>query len=205
MALFHRCKTFLGRKFRYISGTEILTSVGVLIILIVISFSKFKLPHYLNSLFPILAVLVSGYITELHQKNRRRVLKVLVSFQYVVLTLGTVFILFLIFWAFSMPHVGIILCYLFLLVGLCFLITTSMVKARKLVITSVYFMILINFCLHTQFYPRLLLYQAGNNTAKIIQSENIEEESVFRLAGDPSWSLDFYTKRITPILRLDFF
>ena len=44
---------------------------------------------------------------------------------------------------------------------------------------------------------------SGNNAAQIINEEAIDPNSVFILAGRPSWSLDFYTRRITPILDLD--
>ncbi|WP_062053939.1 ArnT family glycosyltransferase [Aquimarina longa] len=203
IALFTRLRTVFTTKFRYQDNFEILTSIGVLIVMIVISFSKFKLPHYLNSLLPVGSVLVAGYITRLFQTNRERIAKNILRIQYVILTLGSIAILFLIFWAFTMPNVIIILCYLLLITGLCYVITKTMNPYRKLVIISVYFMVLINFCLNTQFYPKLLLYQAGNNAAKIIKTEQINPNSVFMLNGRPSWSLDFYTNRITPIVDIN--
>ena len=198
LALFNRCKELWVSKFVFKPKLEALTSLGVLIVLIVISFSKFKLPHYLNSLLPILSVLVAGYLTELYIKNKKLTAKMLLILQYTLLTLGSIFVLFLIFWAFPMPHVGIVLCYLLLLVGLCYVITTKMGVIRKLIVISVSYMIFINFCLNTQFYPKLLMYQAGNNAARVVNSEGIDRDDVFMLSGRPSWSLDFYTKRITP-------
>lgn len=203
VALFSKLKLLWKVKFTLQPKTEILTSVGVLVVLIVISFSKFKLPHYLNSLLPILSVLVAGYIINLHRNNKAKTANTLLIIQYTILTLGSTFILFLILWAFMPPHVGYMLCYLLLVAGLCYIVITQMQKLRKLVIVSVYFMIFINFCLNTQFYPKLLLYQAGNNAAKIIKSENIIKDDVFMLKDKPSWSLDFYTKRITPNLNIE--
>ncbi|WP_405209174.1 ArnT family glycosyltransferase [Aquimarina sp. LLG6339-5] len=202
LALFNRCRELWVSKFAFKPKLEALTSLGVLTVLIVISFSKFKLPHYLNSLLPILSVLVAGYLTELYNKNKKNSSKVLLILQYIALTVGSVFVLFLIFWAFPMPHVGIVLCYLLLLAGLSYVITTKMGTIRKLIVISVSYMIFINFCLNTQFYPKLLLYQAGNNTARVINSENIDSNNVFKLSGKPSWSLDFYTKRITPTVPI---
>jgi len=202
VAIFNRLKEVYISKFVFHPRLEILTSIGVLAVLIVISFSKFKLPHYLNSLLPVLSVLVAGYIYDLYKKGKKKTTKILLIIQYAVLTLGSIFVLFLMLWAFPMPHVGIILCYLFLLVGLCYVITAVMDRTKRLVIISVYFMVFINFCLNTQFYPKLLLYQAGNNAAKIVNSERIERNDVFMLEGRPSWSLDFYTERITPTVSI---
>lgn len=202
IALYQRCKQLVRIRFRYERNTEMLTSIGVLVVLIVISFSKFKLPHYLNSLLPILSVLVAGFLLDLYNKHRRKLINGLLFFQIGVLMLGSVLLLFLIFWIFPIPHVGLMLCYLLLIVGGIIIMTISINKMRKLIVVSVYFMILINFCLNTQFYPNLLLYQAGNNAAKIIDREKINPEKVFMGEGRPSWSLDFYTQRITPGISL---
>ena len=200
VALFNRLKLVLKLKFSLQPNVEILTSVGVLLVLIVISFSKFKLPHYLNSLLPILSVLVAGYLGSLFSNNKFKTEKILLTIQYITLTLGLLLVFFMSLWAFMPPHMGLILCYLILISGLALIVTTAMEKTRKLVIVSVYFMVVINFCLNTQFYPKLLLYQAGNNAAQIIASEEIPVDDVFIFEGRPSWSLDFYTKRLTPVV-----
>ncbi len=203
LALFSKINQLWRLKFKFRSGVEILTSVGFLLVMVVISFSKFKLPHYLNSLLPVLSVLIGGYIIQLYENNKLKIVGIILKAQYIILIAGSILVLFLIFWAFSMPHVGIILCYLLLFSGLCYIITSEMHSVRRLLMISVYFMIFINFCLNTQFYPRLLLYQAGNNVAKIITTEKIELDKVFMVKGRPSWSLDFYTKRITPTIDIN--
>lgn len=203
MALFTKLKLVFTTRFKYIKGVEILTSVGFFLVMIVISFSKFKLPHYLNSLLPVISVLVAGYIVQLFKIGKEKLAKIILGIQYFVLTSGSILVLFLIFWGFTMPNIGIILCYLLLITGLCYVVTKQMNVYRKIVLISVYFMVLINFCLSTQFYPKLLLYQAGNNAANIIKAENINPENVFILAGKPSWSLDFYTNRITPVVAMN--
>lgn len=202
VVLYHKIKTLWHLKFQYQKGIEILTSIGFLAVMIVISFSKFKLPHYLNSLLPILSILIAGYIVELFENRKIKTTKHLLYIQYFILTLGSLFVLFWIFWAFPMPHVGIILCYVLLIISIVYVISTKIFIYRKLILISVLFMVLINFCLNTQFYPKLLLYQAGNNAAKIIQAEKIDKKDVFMLNGKPSWSLDFYTGQITPKLDI---
>lgn len=202
MALFSRLKRLWNIRFKQEDKVEIFSSIGFLAIMLVVSYSKFKLPHYINSLLPVAAILVSGYLALLHAK-KSKITGILLIIQYVSLGLASLLVVFLVFWAFSLPHYGLILCYTLLILGLAYLILVPMEKTRKLVVISVYFMVLINFCLNTKFYPGLLTYQAGNNAAKIIEKEGIAPDEVFILKGRPSWSLDFYTHRITPVIDLD--
>lgn len=201
LALFSKIKTLFKTGFKYGTEIEIFSSIGFLIIMCVISFSKFKLPHYINSLLPIVSILVSAYLVRLHVEKQRTA-QILLIVQYIVLTLASLIVIYLIFFTFTLPYWSLILCYVLLIIGLVLLVKSAMNVVRKLVVVSVYFMIFINFCLNTHFYPSLLKYQAGNNAAGIIDEEEIDPNAVFILPGRPSWSLDFYTRRITPILDL---
>ncbi len=202
-ALFSRLKMLWITKFKYEKGVEIFTSVGFLLIVIVMGFSKSKLPHYLNSLLPIASILCAGYLVFLFNNKKEKINRVLLLANNIVLILGSVFICFLIFWAFPLPHLIIVLCYLILIAGFYFIFITAMNKVRRIIVVSVYFMVFINFCLNTQFYPNLLKYQAGNNVAKIISSESINPNDIFILNGKSSWSLNFYTKRFTPVVNIE--
>lgn len=204
LALFSRIKLFIVSKFKFQSGIEALTSIGVLIILIVISFSKFKLPHYLNSLLPILSVLVAGYVIGLFEVNKLKTIKILLFIQYFTICLGCGFVLFIIFWSFPLPNLAFIVCDLLLLTVLVRIILSKTNNAKKLILISVYFMILVNFCLNVQFYPKLLQYQAGNNATLLIDNEHVNPKDVYMIDGEyNSWSLDFYTERITPRIKIN--
>ena len=198
MALFSRLRFFILSKFRFQPRTEALTSVGILTILLFISFSESKLPHYLNSLLPVLAVLVAGYMVHLSDVQQNKTLRILLYMQYGILGLGSLFVLFLVFWAFSIPHPLLIGCYAILVAGLFYGIVRPLSPLKRLVVVSVSFMILINCCLNTGFYPKLLTYQAGNNAAVRIHTKQIPKEDIFVLRGGWRWALDFYTRRITP-------
>jgi len=202
LALFSKIKTLFKTGFKYGKEVEVFSSIGFLIIMAVISFSKFKLPHYINSLLPIVSILVAAYLVQLYI-NKQRTARILLIIQYIVLTLASLIAIYLVFFVFDTPYFGLILCYVLLITGLLFHVKSKMNTVRRLVVVSVYFMVFINFCLNTHFYPNLLEYQAGNNAAQIIDEEGIDPNSVFILPGRPSWSLDFYTQRITPILDLD--
>lgn len=203
-ALFSRIKFFIVSKFKFQPGIEALTSIGVLVIMIVISSSKFKLPHYLNSLLPILSVLVAGYVVSLHENNKIKILKTLLNIQYFTITLGSAIVLFVVLWSFPLSNFAFIVCDLIVLTVLVYFILSKTNEAKKLILIAVYFMILINFCLNTQFYSKLLDYQAGNNAALFIDKNQINPKDVFMIEGDyNSWSLDFYTKQITPRIKVN--
>ncbi|TYA74423.1 ArnT family glycosyltransferase [Seonamhaeicola marinus] len=199
-ALFSRVFEFFKTKFSFNKNRETLTSIGLLLALIIMSFSKSKLPHYLNGLLPVASVLVAGYIAYLIENNKHKELSILLKIQYAVLGLGSVLVIFLSFWAF--PSINYILVFglIILLVGLVLLLKKKMEISKKLIVVSVFFMIVINYCLNLQFYPNLLEFQGGSNAAKVVLEEGINPNDIYKIDGKYSWSLDFYTKRLTPSL-----
>lgn len=203
LAFFDRIKSLVKNRLKYVKGLEILTSVGVIIVLFVISTSKFKLPHYLNSLLPILSVLVAGFLINLKDRNSLKTLKVILIVQYVSLTLIAGGVLYLTFWAFGVPSPFLLMIYGILLVVLFLVIREKMELWRKIIFVSVSYVAIINFVLSTHYYPNIMPYQGGNAAAKTIKEEGIEAKDVFLLFGRYSWSLDFYTERNTPRIPLE--
>lgn len=202
LALFSKFKTLIQSGFKI--NQEALTSVGVLIVLIVISFSKFKLPHYLNSLLPILAVLVTGYLIDLYSNRKQKTIKILLHVNFCILTLATAFVILIIFWSFTLPSIPLLICDVLLLGLVFYFIIFRKNSFQKIILVSLCFMIFTNFCLNTQFYPKLLEYQSGITAAKIIDKEKIDTKDVYVMAGDQfSWSLDFYNKSNTKRLEYE--
>jgi 4-amino-4-deoxy-L-arabinose transferase-like glycosyltransferase len=77
--LFDRFRKLITYKGIYVKQN--MTSIGILIILVVISFSSSKLPHYLNSLFPIMSIGVASYLYRLEKRDNRSALKVMWKFR----------------------------------------------------------------------------------------------------------------------------
>lgn len=203
VAIFYRFNQFFKIKFKYTRGFEIVTTVATILILLVISTSKFKLPHYLNSLLPVFSVLVAGYLSEFRNKKDHPVLKFLYFFQVITLVLALTLVVFINFWSFNMPHVALVIAYLILGLLLFMVLLKDMDRLRKIIVVSVGITALINFCLNTQFYPKLLQYQAGNNAAKVLALENANKEDVFILKGNNSWALSFYIKNQIPYVGIE--
>ncbi len=163
--------------------------------------SKSKLPHYMNSLFPILAVLLSGYLVYLYENYKVKQLKILLYIQYFIIALGSILVIIIVTYVFPASYL-LLFVYSILFTILCYFLFKKNVFISKIVMVSVLFAVFVNFSLNTQFYPSLLKYQAGSNMVKIIEDEHINLDNIYILDKHYSWSLNFYTQRATPGMEL---
>lgn len=199
--LFSQLKSWISNKFKQQDNVEFLTIGGVIITLIIMSFSKFKLPHYLNPLIALLAIFLSGYLVRI--ENKRKTLRTFLYILYffsLILTLG---ITLLLGFTFNTPSYYIIISAIAIFIFLVIAIKSKQKDQIKLIGVSVILMCLVNFNLTNYFYPNLLQYQGGLNISKVIKEEQINLDEVYILKERYSWSLDFYTNRNTPQITLD--
>ncbi len=198
VAIFDRTKQFIKIKFKYQNNLEFLTVGGFWLIMLIINMSKSKLPHYMNSLFPVLAVLLSGYLVYLYENSKNKMLKILLGVQYFIVIVGSILAIILITYVFPLPNILLVLSYIILFILLIYALFKKQEIVSKTILISVLFAVFVNFSLNTQFYPNLLKYQAGSNMATIIDKEGININDVYILDKEYSWPLNFYTKRETP-------
>ncbi|WP_440122526.1 ArnT family glycosyltransferase [Tenacibaculum sp. Ill] len=197
--LFYQIKKLVKNKFKSVQDIELLTLGGVLITLLIISFSKFKLPHYLNPLLALFSVFTAGVLYKLQKDNQQKTLKIFVGFVYFMTIVLTIAVVLILCFTFNTPSIltFIISCILFLV--LLFSLIQKENLSKKIVINSVLLMVFINVVLNTYFYPELLQYQGGIKLATIVnQNDSINIENVYFYENDYSWPLDFYTERNTP-------
>ena len=197
-AIFDRTKQFIKTKFRYDKNMEFLTIGGFWLVMIIINLSKSKLPHYMNSLFPVLAVLLSGYLVYLYKNSNQKILKVLLGVQYFIVIVGSILGFLLMFFVFDLPNIAFIIVYILLFVTLVYTVIKKQELVSKIMVISVLFSVFVNFGLNTQFYPKLLNYQAGNSMVHIIKEKDIDPNNIYMMEGSQSWTLNFYTARETP-------
>ncbi len=203
VAIFDRTRQFIKLRFRYREGMEFLTVGGFWFIMLVINMSKSKLPHYMNSMFPLLAILLAGYLVYLFDNSKEKMIKILMGIQYFVIGLGSVLAVILITQVFPLPKIYLLVVYILLLLFLIFVMFKKSEPVARIIIFSVVFSVFVNFSLNTQFYPNLLNYQAGSNMVKIINKEHIDKEKIYILDKHYSWSLNFYTQRETPSVSVN--
>ncbi len=185
IALFGRLKTFFKRKYEW------LTPATIIIIGLIVSFSGFKLPHYLNIIFPVAAVLTASWIIENAAKA-----KTIFIIQSVIIILLLLLSVVVNVWFFPVTKMLIIIgVILFLAVVIYFWKSTMYSLLQKAVTMSVATMAFSFFLLNTNFYPQLLTYQAGNELAKQIKGK-VDPASIYFWKDTYSSSFNFYTKSI---------
>jgi len=183
---------------------ELMSSLGVLLVLLVISTSKFKLPHYLNSLFPLMSVLVSGYLIELFCNKKNKLLGRWAVFQRGLVVCLSIFVVLFSFWAFPIKNNFTVFGTIIISIGLVFfLIQRGKEPIRKIIFSGVGFMMLINFVMNTQFYPNLLRYQSGISASEIIIKNKVSAENLFIQEKQYCWSLSFYTHQVLKVMSID--
>lgn len=179
---------------------ELLTIGGILITLVVISLSKTKLPHYLNSLIPLMSVYCAGFIYRLNLQKKDKLLKVLLYITYFVLGICFLGVFGLLFFTFGFPK-GYILIITALIIAIIVLyLKPEKIIAPQIVILSVLASVLVNTTMNNYFYPHLMHYQSGRLVANYVHKHE-NDEQVYLLGKETQWSLDFYAKKLTPYIE----
>ena len=182
ISIINRLEYFLKRK------EEWLTPATFVIMAIVLTVSGFKLPHYINIIFPATAVMTASWIMATSLKPGR-----IFIIQVVVCGLMLLLVAVLNAWAFPLHNFLLILSVVVLLaIVFYFLKNQRLSYVQKAVCVSVTSMALSFFLLNTNFYPQLLKYQGGNELAKKIRG-NVDPANVYFWKNNYSSSFNFYT------------
>lgn len=182
------------------AGVEALTLGTLVVLFAIISASRFKLPHYLNILLPLFAVLFAAWLAPRLAEPAGRALR---WTQALVCALLAALAAALNGWAF--PIDGWLAPALALAVALGgFALARAKRGGVRLVAVSVTAMAVFGVLLNFNVYPQLLRYQAGNNLAEAAARLGIAPGAVSYLAGHTrANSFDFGTARLTPTLSLE--
>ncbi|MEO5562132.1 MAG: glycosyltransferase family 39 protein, partial [Chitinophagaceae bacterium] len=160
-------------------------------ILFTISFSKFKMPHYVFMLLPLAAMFTAPYL--------RLVLsyKGGVRFYYplqVALTVLVIAVTILLNYYFLPPGiVGQVIGALLIIALLFILFKKLQAKALKVIYLSVCVAIVFNLFMNYNFFPNLLKYQGGNELAFQMKRDNVVvDDKDIMLLDVNAHSFDFY-------------
>ena len=196
-----RASTFLKRRFRYDSSLELLTFGGITLIFFIISFAQFKLPHYMNIMMPLYALLTASFIHRIYKKNRNRI-KTFLGIQYFILGVVFIFTLLVCFFVFKFENS---LGYFVLIPVLAFIAYFCLKRESydtRLVTVSVLASVLLNGMMNLHFYPSLLNYQGGSEMAYVVQKNGISTDNIYKFTERHTWALDFYNKEPVKIIPL---
>ncbi|WP_158975998.1 glycosyltransferase family 39 protein [Cellulophaga sp. L1A9] len=203
VAYYCKVKTFIQLKFKYNPKYEFLTLGGITLIFIIISFAQFKLPHYLNIVIPLFAILTAAYLYSLKVYSKDRAIKILLGIQYFIF--GLIFVVISLFCFYVFEFESMISYILFAVAGaICiyFTLKREAYAIRVLTIASLS-SILLNAVLNFHFYPNLLEYQAGSAMANVVAKNNIPVDKIYKLSEEHTWSLDFYNQKPVQITKID--
>ena len=182
MAIVSRLKYFFKRKDEWLTPSIFIT------IAIVLTFSGFKLPHYINIIFPTTAVMTASLVMSNSLKP-----KILFIIQGGICFLILFLVALLNAWAFPVKNILIIFLVVLLLATVFYFLRDQQLPyLQKALCVSVAAMVVTFFLLNTNFYPQLLKYQGGNELAKRIKG-NVDPVNVYFWKENYSSSFNFYT------------
>jgi 4-amino-4-deoxy-L-arabinose transferase-like glycosyltransferase len=184
IAVIGRVKDFLKRK------EEWATPAVFVMIVLIVSFSGFKLPHYLNIVFPTTAVLTAAFIISKIDSSawikRLYIIQLIISLLLLLLGGG------LTYWAFPVKKLLVIVGVIILLAAFFYFVKSTLLsRLQKTIGLSVSAMAFCFFLLNANFYPQLLKYQGGNELAFAIKGK-VDPEKVYFWKGMYSSSFNFY-------------
>lgn len=162
-------------------------------ILVALSFSKFKMPHYLIMLFPLATVFTAPYLQ--HVLSFRKGIRIFFPVQ---LFLTIVFIILgvaLNYYFFSPSNPFVLMMGPILLAGLVMIaINKKLHKGARVFYMGAAAALAFNFLLNYNFFPQLLKYQGGNEVARVMKEQHIDiPPADIILLEHNAHSFDFYT------------
>lgn len=188
IAITGRIKYFLRRKYEW------LTPAVFLVMLVIVSLSGFKLPHYLNVVFPTTSVLVAAFI--IHIKENEKWVKTIFMIQLIIVGLLLLLGAVINAWAFPVKSIWVFVGIVLLLaVVFYFIKSASYDRLQKAVTVSVAAMIFSFFLLNSNFYPQLLKYQGGKELAVAVK-EKLNPGDAYFWKNTFSSSFNFYTETL---------
>lgn len=163
---------------------EIITLSGFVLLFVLLSMSKYKLPHYIFVTLPFASIISAAYIDKLNPKQLLNWERVYLVFGFLVALLLIVYVTFF-FTEINYLIYFLILLQLFLLI-----------KIKKLPINGIFrligYLIILNVFMSYVFYPKILTFQADAIAGKWFY-QNKRTEKVY-LINEKSHLFNFYTK-----------
>lgn len=201
VAIFQALKHLIVTKAERRNPGELYTLGGFLLGFVALSFSHYKLPHYIYVIFPLGALFTAAFVEE--NKNNNAFLKFFTILQAFVVTVMWTGLTILCGWAFPGLSWSLLILTIVLLGSVIYFNIKGSNALSKLILPSALTMIATAFLLNGHLYPYLLKYQCGKPIAKAINEMKIPKKDIY--AGWMSHSLEFYHGDILPNVSPDEF
>lgn len=196
-AIFRKIQRLIRRKIQ-VKQTEFITLTGVLLPLLALSLSEYKLPHYIYVTYPLMAIICAKeLVTVFSPDSKKSIGKIFLDiyiFLLVVSLAASCFILFFVFTGIKTIFIIGIVFLVLTFVYLFFKVNKS--RLSSFLIISLFSALLINYTMNGHFYPRLMKYQSGSEAAFVLNKMDIPSEEIF-IHWEAQYEFEFYAK-ITP-------
>jgi 4-amino-4-deoxy-L-arabinose transferase-like glycosyltransferase len=181
-------RMILKKKWRYPFN---FAALAFAFILFTISFSKFKMPHYVFMLLPLAALFTAPYLRLV--LSYKGGLKFYYPLQVTLAVLVVLLTIVLNYYFLPPSLFGQVIGAILILALLALLFRKSGQRANKVVYLTVCVAILFNLFMNYNFFPKLLKYQGGNELAFQMRNENnpINDKDIILLDVN-AHSFDFY-------------
>jgi 4-amino-4-deoxy-L-arabinose transferase-like glycosyltransferase len=176
-------------------AVEQLTFLGPLTFVAVLNLSAFKLPHYLNLTYPLLAVLVAGWADGLARAGAARGLRVLTRIQDVLIAGAVLLAVVLNGWSFPVRAPWILAAALPFAAALVLALRLRD-PLQRLWVPSAVAILLVNWFLNASFFPQLSRLQPGSAFARQVAQLPIDRSRVYFLGAEHYQPFQFYTGTI---------
>ena len=176
-----------------IKPIEFASISGFILTMLALSFSKYKLPHYIFIILPLAAIILASYWMN---KSKSLNIKRWYIVQFVILTISLILSVFIIYY-FNSSYPLYFVPVLFLFLYLSWLFWKRFEMQRSIIRISVLFFIFVNLELNTLFYPKLLKYQASSEAAFYIKNNALDEQNIVGYFGY-GHALSYYLDTIVP-------
>lgn len=198
-SVFGRIKYFAQLRFKPVKNLEALTLGCILIMFHIMSASQFKLPHYLNILFPLFAVLLASYLDNLERNNKFKLLQRFAVTQYILVAILMAAAFVFNLWFFPVSTFFSLCGAVILLATVLYVMLLKKPVLYRIIVPSATAILFLSFLLNTNFYPKLMGYQSGNTIARFANKNNIPFQKI-QAYKTFTYSLDFYLQQSTPVL-----
>jgi 4-amino-4-deoxy-L-arabinose transferase-like glycosyltransferase len=179
--------------------SEWITLSGVVLTMVVFSFSRYVLPHYIFVFYPLAAILTAKTLAEILENPSRLTVGVFwIQFANVAVIWITGFLILV--YVFPTRSIYIWLIFILAVILSLLFITQRNATEVRVIVPSVIAIVGINFILNSHFYPELLKFQSDIQAAAIINKSNAPRERVYTF-NFYRYSLEFKTGKFNAEVR----
>ncbi|MGY4385342.1 4-amino-4-deoxy-L-arabinose transferase-like glycosyltransferase [Pedobacter sp. UYP24] len=183
---------FFRNKAQRLHEESWLCICGTILTLLVLSLSKFQLPHYIIIIFPFFSIITANYLCNI---TSPQAIKGINTTQKLVLTLIIILLLVV---QFLFRADITFLCAMLLVLALALLIYISFtIKDHyRIFFQTAAVILLVNVYFNFSYYPSLTKYQGDSEAAIWLNSNNLSHLPVVKLVNNYAYAIDFYSDQV---------